>query len=62
MSNKEMKIKAAIAGAIQLIDLEQKVLVRAEPIPPNIPTNWSYYSRQVIMLNRDQMQRRVLKR
>lgn len=62
MSDRNKKIRAAIAGVLQLISEEQATPVRAAPIPPNAPVSWSLYGRQAIMINRSQMQRRLSRR
>ena len=62
MRDRENKLKAAIAGVMQYLSEEQTVIERIEPIPANIPKPWAGYSRQIIMINRDRMQRRVFKR
>ena len=62
MTDREKKLKAAIAGVMQYIAEEQSVPVRREPFLVNMPSNWSFYGSQLMMLNRNQMQRRLTKR
>jgi len=56
--NKSKKL-AAIMGVIAYLRTKEPT---PEPYIPNQPSIWTSYSRQTIMLNRNMVQRRVIKR
>jgi hypothetical protein len=60
---KEKKMQAAITGVLCYLQEEQqqKAKTTKQEISQQ-PGNWAFYSRQLTMLNRDRMQRRVMKR
>jgi hypothetical protein len=60
----ELKKKqiAAISAVLQYLQAEKECLPVVEIKPPNLPTSWALYGRQNQMMNRQMMQRRVIKR
>jgi len=52
---------AAIAGVLALLDSEAAPVYPQRPLE-NAPSVWQAYGRQQTMLNRDLIQRRVIKR
>lgn len=62
--NKSKKQKAAIIGVINYLKEEQAILSaqNAAIQEPRQIGSWTQYGRQMTMLNRDRMQRRVIKR
>jgi hypothetical protein len=60
MDNK--KQKAAIAGVMQYLKSEAAQMPIIEPAPRSYPGPWPSYSRQLMMMNRNGLQRRVVKR
>lgn len=62
--NKEKKLKAAIIAVLNYLEEEKQSQMMATTIsePPRQLGNWSNYGRQIMMINRDRMQRRVIKR
>ncbi len=59
---REKKIRAAIAGVMMLLEEEQSMRARVEPVPVNVPVPWAQHGRRTIMQNRELLQRRVIKR
>jgi len=57
------KIQAAISGVLYHLQEEEERRASSQDYRyVNRPSNWSLYSRQLTMLNRDRYQRRVVKR
>jgi len=61
--DKEKKLKAAIIGVLNYLEEEkQNQMAAVASIPQRQLNNWSNYGRQMIMINRNGMQRRIVKR
>lgn len=60
MNNNKKKKIAAILGVMQHIkDNNSQQIIE---LKQNIPSAWSNYSRQLIMSNRNMLQRRIIRR
>ncbi|MBW6515340.1 MAG: hypothetical protein K0B81_01830 [Candidatus Cloacimonetes bacterium] len=61
--DQDKKKKAAVAGVMYYLQEEkERSSATIDRELTNQPTNWSAYSRQMTMINRDRFQRRIVKR
>ncbi len=61
--DRDKKLRAAVSGVLSYLHEEQAkrtVISKVETV--NQPGNWAFYSRQMTMINRDRLQRRIVKR
>lgn len=63
MTEKQKKVTAALGGVMLYLKQEKEQQgLPVETVRINSPMPWQLYGRQLIMQNRDLMQRRVIKR
>jgi len=63
-ADKKKKMVAALSGVMQYLDEEkmQAMKIESVQIPQHFSPAWTSYGRQTTMMNRQMMQRRVVRR